>query len=208
MAAVGSSPRIEQETPSASARSDASREARAARLSDALRGVPPLSGYGGHQQMSRNIAGQTWRDQALTAREAVKNPAVEACQSEAWTRPQSVRHAGRVLVRGPMPRMDVQDLLSREECRQSGETMNRTRERCKASISDPLVQRAPPHRNLDKFMSYDPGDPPKERINPATLEPAGVASISRKFDILRLDAARREKAAAHRNNEILVAIRR
>mmetsp|Transcript_12563 Transcript_12563/g.21816 ORF Transcript_12563/g.21816 Transcript_12563/m.21816 type:complete len:191 (-) Transcript_12563:155-727(-) len=166
-----------------------------------LKEMPPTAGYQGFQRLSRGVIGQTFGEYCRTARELVKRPEADAMTSEAFTTPRSVRHAGRVVLRGRNPRMDLQELHTRQERENSLKQMLECRDRAKPLMN--CTQR----RDDSKFhLSFQPAEP--EKIYPATMDPAGAPSICEKLDKLRLTNYYKERNRAIRENDIPSAIRR
>lgn len=153
-------------------------------------------------------AGQSFGTQCRMAREM--QPESDAMTAQAWTTPRSIRAAGRVMIRGKGPRMDLQDLHSREELAHGTATMMSARDRhvvSTASASNTQMDRTWRSPVTPRRLCADPGPDPG-RLNPAEMARAGQPSISSKLDMMREDDYRKERFLAIRDDDRPSAIRR
>mmetsp|Transcript_50284 Transcript_50284/g.148461 ORF Transcript_50284/g.148461 Transcript_50284/m.148461 type:complete len:212 (+) Transcript_50284:63-698(+) len=184
--------------------------ARTARFSEMLQDSPPVAGFTGHTRLSRGIHGVTHGDFSRAAKEMRKNPENEANSAEAFTNVNGIRNAGRVLLHGKGNRLDLQELLSREQC-DKGLSMI-------MSARDSLPHFSPRTTNTTMRvtnLSYDPGPSPfagtprgarsRRRVNLAELEPAGAPSLSWRADAVRKETYQMDRLAAMRGRDVVGA---
>eukprot|EP00928_Gymnodinium_smaydae_P030355 TRINITY_DN22604_c0_g1_i1.p1 TRINITY_DN22604_c0_g1~~TRINITY_DN22604_c0_g1_i1.p1 ORF type:complete len:214 (+),score=37.37 TRINITY_DN22604_c0_g1_i1:54-644(+) len=182
----------------------------AAALSRSLRDAPPICGYSGFTRFARGTVGQTMGEQVRSARELASRPECDAMTSEAWTTPRSVRAASRILMRGNGPRIDLQELNTKEDSAHGLQTIERVRTESAAMMQDPNLR----HARVPKVQpAYDPGGPPcvlglRGHIDSSKLQPAGAPSTSAKLEVIRQEEHRRALLAAIRNDDRPSAIRR
>merc|ERR1719454_1567603 len=79
-----------------------------------------------------------------------KNPHADAMTSEAFTTPRSVRAAGRIVLRGKGPRVDLQDLHSATERDESLKIVMAARDKAL-----PLMRQEKPNKEKEMRLSYD-----------------------------------------------------
>mmetsp|Transcript_48665 Transcript_48665/g.91184 ORF Transcript_48665/g.91184 Transcript_48665/m.91184 type:complete len:194 (+) Transcript_48665:47-628(+) len=180
-------------------------EERARDLSMRLQTMPPICKYRGFVPASRELCGETFTQQCLSARETPRT-AGGGTPFEAWAR-TGVGTAGRIVCKGKGLRMDLQEQHTKEQCGSSLATMLSAREQGDKRVPFMLldVNRRPPRQEIQ--LSYNPGVDRTRRTDAVSMEAAGAVSFCRRFDQFRQESYRREIFEAIRNNELIAGRR-
>ncbi|CAE7616304.1 exgA [Symbiodinium microadriaticum] len=170
-------------------------EDRARDLSSRLQSMPPICKYKGFIPASRELCGETFTQQCLSARETPRT-AGGGTPFEAWAK-TGVGAAGRIVCQGKGLRVDLQEQHAAEQCRAGLATIMSARDKRAPFLLS--GNRQP--RNQAIQLSYNPGSQ-RTRADATCMEAAGAVSFCRRFDQFRQENYRRAIFEAIRNNEM------
>mmetsp|Transcript_59598 Transcript_59598/g.123608 ORF Transcript_59598/g.123608 Transcript_59598/m.123608 type:complete len:193 (-) Transcript_59598:119-697(-) len=175
--------------------SSQSPEDRARDLSSRLQSMPPICKYKGFIPASRELCGETFTQQCLSARETPRT-AGGGTPFEAWAK-TGVGAAGRIVCQGKGLRVDLQEQHAAEQCRAGLATIMSARDKRAPFLLSGNRQT----RNQAIQLSYNPGSQ-RTRADATSMQAAGAVSFCRRFDQFRQENYRRAIFEAIRNNEM------